>query len=387
MRIFTENDILALAAALRTFYGSASGTPTRTALCVEQAERALVAGLTVDEILNRHNMARVMEVIGKPNLATYVDALIDRTVLVRPLRREPNWADPDGFFLYAEMFHEFYQKINGKGGVYNTSTAKNNLMKAITRFSLQGILSEKLIREVMEKTGEGEELTCFNYVKTLIVDAEEYDIDDSLSKEQQERRELEEEAGRKIVEVEREADSETTVNVENATTENDDSIYNDFEEETDDTQDISFIAGLDPQEYKRGFLTELINNTPIADQAELCRFIKDADPDRTTSAELVDALRDGKIDTRSESVNARNIHQALKEQLFPHFIECLAMQGVQVSPEVAAKMDFLTESWDMRDDKTRKLQKAKELFYREDITDPDLLEIMEDLKQLYRKEL
>ena len=383
MRIFTENDRLALTAAMRTFYSSVSGTLVKTATCLEQINRALDAGLTVDELLNRHNMSRVMEVTEKPDIATYIEALIDRTVLVRPLRREPSWSDPDGFSLYADMFHDFYQKINGTGGVYTTSTAKANLMKVISRYSLQTILSEKLINEVMEKTGEGENLTCFNYIKTLLLDAENYDLEDGLSKEQRERKQLEEESGRKITEVEREADGEATVSAENASTENDESIYDEYVEENDEAQDMSFIATLDPQEYKRNFLAELINNTAIADQAELCRFIKDADPDRTTSAELVEALKNGKIDTKNESVSARNIHQALKEQLFPHFIECLAMQGIQVSPEVAAKMDFLTESWDMRDNNTRKLQKAKELFYREDIDDPDLLEVIEDLKQLY----
>lgn len=396
MRKFTENDKLALAAALQTFIGYMNGSRNRTSTCLEYVNAALDAGLTVDELLNRENYGRVCEIIEKPDLGAYVNALIERSVIVRGIKDEDNWTDPDGFFIYAEMYHDFYQKINGTGGVYATATAKENLMKAISRNSMQALLSERLITDVMERSGKGEKLTCFNYLEYLLRDAESYDIDISLSEQQEARAQLAAESTYQNVETHeapagaeeteaRDEDTDPSVTTETAGPENDDSIYHDWGEEDDSSSmddNVAFISTMNPRQYKRNFVSEALHTLTKDELNEIWRFATTAS--NGTLDELIEDLTSGNIDKRGESVEARKTHQFLNSQLLQHFLNCIAMQGMQMSEQTAMKIDYLTESWDMRDNKTRKLQKIKELIYQNGMDDNDLLDVIEDLENLYQ---
>lgn len=392
MRIFTENDKQALGAALKTFYGYMNGTNVRTAVCTAQAEKALAAGLTIDEILNRENYARVAEE-KKPTLEEYIDALIERAILVRPLKDEADWADPGGFILYAEIFHDFYQRINGTGGTYTTATAKANLAKAINRNGLQPILSDKLIGEVMDKSGKGEKLTCFNYIEHLLLDAESYDIDNSLSEEQFRRDAISQEEQNPVIpddpsfaetaEAEpREKDGDPAVTTEGSETDNDGSLYPDWEDPEPGEQSSAYLAALNPREFKRNCVAELIYTLTLQEIAEMARFVKTKSDDITLE-EFINALAEGRIDKHAESANARTTHIYLNENLYTSFLECLALQGVSISEETATKMDYLSESWDMRSEKTRKMQKMKELIYQHAFDDEDLLSVINDLEDYY----
>ena len=61
------------------------------------------------------------------------------------------------------------------------------------------------------------------------------------------------------------------------------------------------------------------------------------------------------------------------------------MQGVEVSEELASKTDFLAVSWDLRDKKTRRLQKMRELIMEamQEREDDDLLGALNDLESIY----
>ena len=71
--------------------------------------------------------------------------------------------------------------------------------------------------------------------------------------------------------------------------------------------------------------------------------------------------------------------------LYPYYISCTRMQGVEVSEELASKTDFLAVSWDLRDKKTRRLQKMRELIMEamQEREDDDLLGALNDLESIY----
>lgn len=408
MRIFTEKDKLALAAALQSFIGEMTGTTVRVNTCQSYVEKALSAGILVDELLNRENYARLAEVTSKPDLDTYVDALIERTVLVKPIKDDDDWNDPAGFILYATVFHDFYQRINGTGGTFTTPMAKSNLMKAISRNSLQGILSEKLIEEVMEKSGKAEKLTCFNYIEIFLHDAEDYEIDNSLSEEQESRRAIFEDNTAEVPADEMQGEEGEVVDIqpdmsdvfeknlitEGAETENDESIYgsDNWEQDEEDGTAASgtsgvYIAAYNPRQFKRDRVAEAVLTLSVAEIAEFAKYIAtNADEDSITLEEFITALAQGRFDKKAESVEARQAHQYLNGELFKSFLDCVAMQGVEISEESATRMDILSDSWDMRDNKTRRLQKIKELVYQHAIDDNDLLGVIEDLETIYSKE-
>ena len=114
----------------------------------------------------------------------------------------------------------------------------------------------------------------------------------------------------------------------------------------------------------------------------MTRFVKTKSDDITLE-EFINALAEGRIDKHAESANARTTHIYLNENLYTSFLECLALQGVSISEETATKMDYLSESWDMRSEKTRKMQKMKELIYQHAFDDEDLLSVINDLEDYY----
>lgn len=404
MRIYTEKDKLALAAALRSFWGFMAGDSVRTSKCLAYAEKALAAGITADELLNRDNYYRVAEVSALPDIDTYVDALINRSAIIRSLKDEDGWADPAGFILYAAIFHDFYQKINATGGTFTTSNAKVNLQKAISRNSLQAILSEKLIHEVEEKTGKGESLTCYAYIEALLRDAELYDIDNGLTEEQEAFRALlEHQADAAGDETAEEKDpvpekEEGELMPEGRDTDNDESIFSmmSMEEEDDFTPDgrpsetnAAFIAAYNPKQYKRNCVAEAVLTLTVGEIMEFSKTIPSAHGEQVcdlTLEDFISALAEGRFDKGAESIEGANIHQRLITELYTHYMECIAMQGVEIGEEAASRMDILYDSWDMRDANTRKVQKIKELIYQNAMDDTDLLDVIGDLEKYYQEQ-
>ena len=404
MRIFTDNDKLALAAALKTFIGYMNGSRVRTATCLVHVNKALGLGVTVDEMLNVGNYLRLAKTVENPDLETYMEALAERTVIILPLKEDENWDAPDGFITYAECFHDFYLKLTGVGGTYTTTIAKQNIWKAISRNTLQGILSEALINEVKEKTGKGDDLNCYQYIEALLKDAESFSIDNSLSDEQasllntmanndtEGAAEMEEEPS---VE-ERPQDGDPNVQTEGIDPEIDESIHafgdeiepeemiDNLMDENTLGQETAYIAAYNPRQYKRRNIAEAILTLSMAEIDELCRFVEDFDKENATLENLIDSLTDGKIDTASESVTARQTHGYLNSQLYQPYKECLCMQGMAINEEFTATKDLLKDSWDMRDARTRKLQKITELVYQNAPDDVDLQSVIEDLEKAYK---
>lgn len=85
-------------------------------------------------------------------------------------------------------------------------------------------------------------------------------------------------------------------------------------------------------------------------------------------------------------MKSREIHQFLNGDLLPTFINCIKMQGYEMTEEMAVKHDPLLESWDFRDEKTRKTHKLKQLIYNFGEEDQDLLDCIQDIEKFFSKE-
>ncbi len=386
MRTFTDKDRQGLARALQTFMSHANGQQVNVNRHLTQAETALAEGLTVDELLNAGNYARAAELDGKPSVEEYVKILTRNAVAVVPLRDEPGWDNPAAFTAIAEAFHDFYMEICPKGGTWSTQQAKANLQKAIEANSLQGIMSSVLIGKVMDTSGRGRELTCFQYIEELIKNPEQYAIDNSMS-EEQDRRQQEMAASLESGPADERPAEEKSIELdtEGSPVDDDTSIYNTMQEDAmQDFPTDTFVSAPSPKEYKRTYLAEALKGLQISEFTALSGLF----PKEMTVDEMITALSEGKIDKSKESIDARNAHQLLNGMLYTHFLNCARWQGMEISEESASKMDLVCESWDFRDSRTRKLQKIKELIYGNavDSEDLDLLSVIEDLENLYGKE-
>lgn len=393
MRKFTENDLTGLARAFQTFMGSMNGQQVKVSTHLPVVERALAEGITVDELLNAANYFRAKEITPNATLDEYADILIHNQIPVKELKDEPDWDDPNAFPLLAEIFHDYYMEICPKGGTWGTAVAKMNLQHALGRYSLQGIMSEELIRSAMEKTGLGRNMTCYQFIQDILINRDSYHVDTSLSEEQTRRRNLEACSHMDANEADSseghpEAGDFVELDTEGSPDPDDPTIYGETDgsgEENVDGVQSAFVTMPSPKEYKRAHVLEAVKGLEIKEFKELSRMYDE----EISVDEFITNLADGKFDTRMESAEARNAHQYINGTLYPHFIECAAWQGVEVSEETAANMDLLKISWDMRDKKTRKLQKIKELIYNnavENTDDVDLMSVIDDLEKLYSKE-
>lgn len=390
MRKFTENDLKGLARAFQTFMGAMNGQQVTVKTHLPVVERALAEGVTVDELLNPANYHRAEEIVQNATLDDYADILVHNRIPVRELKDEPDWDDTNAFPLLAEIFHDYYMEICPKGGTWSTVVAKMNLRHAISRHSLQGVMSETLIRSVMERTGLNGNLTCYQYIQEILINRDDYHVDNSLSEEQNRRRDIEacsrqDAGGAEDSHGERDPVELVT---ESSPDPDDPTIYG--ETDGDGTEDTgggqgAFVTMPSPREYKRAHVLEAVRGLEIREFRELSRMYDEA----ISVDEFITNLADGKFDARMESTEARNAHQYINGTLYPHFIECAAWQGVEISEETAANMDTLKVSWDLRDARTRKLQKIKELIYNsavENSDDMDLLSVIDDLERLYSKD-
>jgi len=389
MRIFTQKDLFGYARAFQTFMGACNGQQVRIKPHGEQVERALKAGITIDELLNFDNYRRVEEVKPNASLVDYVDLLIDRRIEVLSLTEDSDWDNPGTFPFYAEMFHNYYVETCGIGGTFSTPTAKENLRKAILRNSLQAIMNHKTIEQVMEATGQGKKLSCFRYIKEILDNRESYDIDNTLSEAQEARHAFTEILipGRPQGEPVEHNPGTAEVITEGAPQPSDSSIHasDGFYDEIPPEGDEAFVAMPAPREVKRASIIEAINALPLS---ALTKFMALFDEDMSFD-EFVNLLTDGEVDKSREMTDERNVHQLINGSLYLPFLNCARWQGIEISEETASKMDLLTTNWDLRDAKTRKLQKIKELIYNHTVNnsdDGDLMGVIADLEKYYSLE-
>ncbi len=440
MRTLTNKENEALSIAFQTFMRELDGKRRNLTTVMPIVEKAFDAGLTIDEIFNPYNYVRAKEFLNELSPADYINILIDMSIPVRDIKDEPDWCDNlDNMTLIAKCFHDFYMAISPKGGTWNTDNARMNLEKAIRRNSLQTIMSEDLIIQVAlkeqetlrKKTGDTEtdpdkeqavlNLTCFNYILSLLKNAEDFNIQCQLTEGQINRKNylanLAEEAAAEAAEsslpeqeiaeeeieetVERnEAEKGNPVITETASDKDDGDIYPEspsisltseeslakqngqpeHEEYMAPNTDV-FISYNSPHEYKKNCIRLIIQDLSLE---ELDKFRMHL-PDTRTLGDFIDKLTDCELETDNEDPQLRNLHQILNGELQANFISCVRLQGFDMNEEMAAQHDIINENWDFRDEKTRKLYKLRSLILKYGENDTDLLNIITELEDLYQE--
>ena len=389
-RTFTEKDKSAIATALMVFLREMDGKIRKSRTLLPIVESALERGLTLDQIFNRQNWLRAFNATNG-NLApdNYIDLMYCRSITCREIKEEDGWCDDmETMSLLAKCFHDFYMQICPKGGTWSTDNARLNLEKAIRMHSLQAIMSEKAITDAMQASGDGQELTCFNYVLCII--KEKVEIQDLLTEQQTFKRQRDEEF--EILDEEADAEDnlespgDKKLRAEPEPEDDDATIYpddeNDEDEEFYNLETDTFVSMMNPREMKRSAIISIIYNYMMDELNELITLV----PDVTTLADFIEKLTDGNIDTTHETAKAREIHQLMNGELLPSFITCISMQGFEMTEELALTHDPLTEKWDFRDERTRKVHKLKRLIYTHGNEDQDLLNCIPDIEKVYSEE-
>ena len=384
MRKFTENDIKAASVALRSFLGELDGRIRKSKSLVPVVERAFEAGLTLDQVLNRNNWMRASEKISGLSPEDYINLLCDREVVCKNIKDEDGWCDDmHVMHLLSKVFHDFYMTICPRGGTWNTESARLNLEKAIKLHSLQAIMSEESIISASGDEEPEEGMTCFNYIQGILKG--KVILEDALTEEQLMRINREEELDIYSSEEEEDVQSANLV-AETAPDDMDDSIFDSFDlpngNVTEDYGSETFVSFMHPREMKRAALQTIIYNYRISELNELFQMI----PNVTTLADFIEKLTDGSIDRSRSSLMSRTIHQYLNGDLMPTFINCVNMQGFEMTEEMALQHDPLLENWDFRDERTRKVHKLKQLIYNHGEEDADLLACIQDIERFYTQE-
>lgn len=393
MRTITKNDREALSAAFFTFMKNMDGRRTQVKSLAPVIEKALDGGLTVDEIFNLRNYSRAQSVQENPTAAEYIDILLERQIDSISLNDEEQWEDNiSEVTLLSNCIHDYYIAINPKGGTWNTDNARNNLYKVIRRNSLQGIMSEKLIDEVAEKLGAGKDMTLFQYIETLLKKADEIDVDNGLTEEQEDRCKQAEEFFEQFVDDDNEAEIEADDNeaemesglkTEGLAKEDTDIFEaHDWVEEEEPIVETHFI-NQNPQEYKKHCLSQVIMSYPLEDINALASVIINDTREPLTLERIINALTNGRYDRDKEDSKSYNCHQNINQDLTENWSNCLQMQGIEVDNEILTRCDPMLDSWDMRDEKTRKIQKLAKLIYNFGEEDIDLLNALKDLEDKY----
>lgn len=389
MKQFTQNDISAASMALMTFLGTLDGKIRKSRTLVPVVEKALEQGLTFDELFNRENWFRAAAAMKGLGPEDYVNMLASRETSCRSLKDEEGWCDDMATMtLVSKCFHDFYMAICPKGGTWSTENARLNLEYAIKMHSLQALMSEKAIKAAAEAAGDESGITCFSYIQGIIKCR--YEVEDELSEEQHARQARNEEMV--ILEAAAEDEGMPGLVTEPAPDDDDDAIYDPdaltdmdmWPGGFDDLQgpEDTFISFIHPREMKKTALQSIIYNYKIEELSELFKMI----PDVTTLADFIEKLTDGEVNTAGGSMKSREIHQFLNGDLLPTFINCIKMQGYEMTEEMAVKHDPLLESWDFRDEKTRKTHKLKQLIYNFGEEDQDLLDCIQDIEKFFSKE-
>lgn len=398
MRIITEKDKRGILVAFRTFIRALNGERIGQTAGNAIIERALEAGIPVDALLNKENWRRASDIMPKLSAKDYVELLSENKVDVKNLTEEDNWHDPNnGFDIIAEAAHDFFYEVSGKGGKWNIPSAKANLAKAIKMHSLQAILSEVLIDQVCTDP----DTTFFNYILAILKDLNELNIVDEPTETQAARiRQLEdyvENASEAPSPEEEDADLDKDVQAfMNINVDDDDPDEPEYGDPTHDLNiydtsgepefTTSLRIGESPYDTKvSGIRTYIFGYSPneLKDLIAAIVTNKAEDPMDLPLEDIIRAFADGNIDVNKETHEARQIHASLNADLAQLFIECENLNGVQMNEELASHYDILCDSWDLRDDKTRKFYKLQNLIYEKGQEDPDLLAAIGDMEKFY----
>lgn len=370
MRIITEKDIKGLATALRVFVRALSGEVVPTASAVAMLQRAVNEGITFDQIFNKENWGRVLVLYPSLTAQDYIESMCLRQIDVRSLKDEANWFEPDnGMKVITEAAHDFYLTVSGRGGKWNLPSAMTNLARAIQIYSLEAILSEKLIQEV-NNARKGEQ-TFFDYIQLLVQNVNEFHVDTEPTEATSQR---EEEAGS----IEEAPVDENDIHTE--TNQPEDDPYPD-DNNLSGGFETTFLMPQDPREFKMNSLRVVIGSYNPIELKSILRTIPDYES--LSLNEILQCLAEGKFDTSNEDPAMRSVHMNLSGDLMPSFIDCVRMQGIEMDETIAEKYDILHDSWDLRDACVRKLHKLKKLIFIHGEEDPDLLAAIKDIEYLY----
>lgn len=362
---------------------------------------ALAAGVTADELLNAANWARARDG-GAASADEYVAALSRGGIAARPLRDEDDWDTPaTKTAALGEIFHDYYTEIRPKGGAYTSATARINLRAAVARYGLQAIMSETLMDTVADILEKGDTMTCYQYIEHLAGTEDGDRVDTSLSEEQAHRRESEivsleqmdaaatdddampaaaapEETAQQTADAEEEAPEGPAMHTEGRQESDDWSFYDDDQEPVQG----GYMTMPSPTEYKRAQIADALKVLQLDEFMALARCF---DSGKSVD-EMITDLADGKLRRDREDAEAREAHQILNGLLYSPFMECVTWQGVELSEAGAARLDLLLEGWDLRDARTRRLQKLKSLIYSsamENAEDTELMAAVDDLEKYY----
>lgn len=372
MRTFTDKDKRGLLVALRVFLRNMNGERISQTAGAPLIQKALDAGIDADILLNKGNWERAKELEPGLQFKQYVEILSGGRIKIRHLKDEQDWHLTDnGFAVVAEAAHDFFMEVYGNGGKWNIPSAHVNLAKAIQAYSLQALLSEKLILAVSERDN-AEALTYFKYILIITKDFNSLPIETGPAERPQRTENMnQEQPGNESETFEPEGQEEPEMPEEEP-----------YPEETDQGGfETVVIMQKNPNETKELCLrTVLLNYTPT----ELLGLVKTIDKGLSlTMQEIVSALANGRFDVRMEDAETRNIHQSINADLTQAFIDCVIMQGQTMDQEVASNYDILHDTWDLRSAEVRKRHKLLKLIYSEGKDDPDLMSAVEDIEKMY----
>lgn len=395
MRIFTDNDKRGLLIALRVFLRNLNGERLSQASGIPLIEKALDAGLSVDELLNKGNYGRAVEVQPELTFAEYVDILCDRRIEVKGIKDEPMWHDTaNGFGIIAEAAHDFFMEVSGKGGKWNIPSALVNLAKAIRAYSLQAVLSETLIKEVI---GDNPEMTYFNYILAIVKDFNSLSIDNEPTEAQLNRQKEEEEFIRTNVEdpvhedespekrnegPEQGDGAEEPEPEEEYTDERpEDEPFPPEEEYIPEGFESVVVTQQSPADIKKNCLRTVLGNYSVNELLGLVKTIKDGMD--IPVDEVLNRLANGRFEPKLEDAATQKIHQEINADLILSFISCVRVQGREMDEETATEYDILHQNWDLRTPAVRKRHKLLRLILTEGKDDPDLLDAIQDIEKMY----
>lgn len=373
MRIITEQDKRGLLVALRTFLRHLNGERLSGSAGTPLIVRLLACGVSFDRILNPQNWARAKNKNENLTFKDYVDYLCDASNEVLSLKEEMHWHETScGFDIVAECVHDFFQEISGRGGRWNIPSSLTNLAKAIERFTLEALMSEKLIGEITAKNAD---VNYFGYVAAIAGDFKSLSVDVSPTAEEMapgKREALQDEAP-----AEHAPEDEPFPEPE----QQDEYEMQDDGTSGPSTEVITRILFPNPNDTKKEMLKKVLADYTFKEVNGLIRAIPDGE--RLTLGEILDVLVRGKFDIALEVEETREVHRSLNADLMQSYIICVNGQGVQMDEKTASQHDILHENWDFSTPNAKKLQKLLRLIYDKGKDDPDLLDAVPDIEQLY----
>lgn len=390
MRVISEKAKRALLVAFRTlmrhYYGERV-TPTKGE---EIINTFLEKGAAIEEIFTSRPLH--FDII---NSETETDNTVDSHVSDVMTHIEEGKA-PYGFHVedienndkklsaYCEVAHDFFMELTGRGGTFNTDTAKENFVKAVKKCGLGYIMSEELIAFVEQQKPE---VNFYNYILFLSKHGDKIEFGLERTEAESARFEnIENKKKEEIAKNEAEKAAEKLLNDKHekaAEIDADPTIYP--EDETYFNEEEAFMTGPDPADYKKDILTRVLMGYDIDEIAQFAKLTPEPEDGRTNKSlsEVIADLASGRFNPDEEDFKLRNVHNMINADLVPFFIDCAQTQGLEVDEATANEMDLLHDSWDLRSPERRKLQKLHLLILKHGEQDQDLLDALRDINRLY----